>query len=219
MDISTLDTATLSRNVVHQSPSDGAPRPRRTETSVPLRKGRKFENVPPFIQSSGLRHVKTLKACDGASNMDLSRRHTLTEWEVSSKIRTKYLATERTGNQLQGKCTGLLWTVKKGKAVPLEAWSGPEGSRKLRFPDFLTTAQDGGKVVSLTYRPHLPPGNTLGTHFCYRLGRPQGHSAIRRNYVNEKFHDTIRDRTSDLPICSVYNTRKNWHLCSYVGWL
>ena len=54
----------------------------------------------------------------------------------------------------------------KGKAVPLQAWSGPEGSRKLRFPDFMTTAQDGGKVVSFTYRPPLPPGNTPGTHFC-----------------------------------------------------
>jgi len=32
----------------------------------------------------------------------------------------------------------------KGKAVPLQAWTGPEGSRKLRFPDFVTTAQDGG---------------------------------------------------------------------------
>jgi hypothetical protein len=38
----------------------------------------------------------------------------------------------------------------KCKAVPLQAWSGPEGSRKLRFPDFMTTAQDGGKVVSRT---------------------------------------------------------------------
>jgi hypothetical protein len=56
----------------------------------------------------------------------------------------------------------------KGKAVPLEAWSGPEGSRNLRFPDFLTTAQDGGKVVSLMHRPHLFPGNSPGTHFCYR---------------------------------------------------
>jgi hypothetical protein len=54
----------------------------------------------------------------------------------------------------------------KGKAVPLQAWSGPEGSRKLRFPDFMTTAQDGGKVVSLTQRPPLPPGKTPGTHFC-----------------------------------------------------
>ena len=54
----------------------------------------------------------------------------------------------------------------KGKAVPLQTWSGPEGSRKLRFPDFVTTAQDGGKVVSLTHRPPLPPGNIPGTHFC-----------------------------------------------------
>jgi len=54
----------------------------------------------------------------------------------------------------------------KGKAVPLQAWTGPEGSRKLRFPDFVTTAQDSGKVVSLTHRPPLPPGNTPGTHFC-----------------------------------------------------
>jgi hypothetical protein len=45
----------------------------------------------------------------------------------------------------------------KGKAVPLQAWSGPEGSSKLRFPDFLTTAQDGCKIVNPTHRPHLPP--------------------------------------------------------------
>jgi hypothetical protein len=54
----------------------------------------------------------------------------------------------------------------KGKAVPLQAWGGLEGSRKLRFPDLLTTAQYGGKVVSLTHRPPLPPGNIPGTHFC-----------------------------------------------------
>jgi hypothetical protein len=52
------------------------------------------------------------------------------------------------------------------KAVPLPAWSGPEGSRKLRFPDFMTTAQDGGKVVSLTHWLPLTPANTPGTHFC-----------------------------------------------------
>ena len=54
----------------------------------------------------------------------------------------------------------------KGKAVPLQAWSDPDGSRKLRFIDFMTTAQDGGKVVSLKHRPPLPPGNTPGTYFC-----------------------------------------------------
>jgi hypothetical protein len=59
---------------------------------------------------------------------------------------------------------------KKGNvlslAVPLQTRSGAEGSRKLRFPDFMTTAQDGGKVVSLTHRPPLFPGNTPDTHFC-----------------------------------------------------
>jgi len=36
----------------------------------------------------------------------------------------------------------------------------------LRFPDFMTAAQNGGKVVSLTHRPPLSSGNTPGTHFC-----------------------------------------------------
>ena len=44
----------------------------------------------------------------------------------------------------------------KGKSVPLQAWNGPECSRKFRFPDNMTTAQDGGKVVSPTHRPQLP---------------------------------------------------------------
>jgi hypothetical protein len=54
----------------------------------------------------------------------------------------------------------------KGKAAPLWTWGGPEGSRKLRFPDLSTTAQDGGNFVSLRHRPYLPPGNSLGIHFC-----------------------------------------------------
>jgi len=51
--------------------------------------------------------------------------------------------------------------IKTGKAVPLQAWSGPEGSRKLRFPDLMTTAQDCGKVVSLTHRPLFTPQEIL----------------------------------------------------------
>ena len=42
--------------------------------------------------------------------------------------------------------TFYLTSKGKGKSVPLQAWSGPEGSRKLRFPDFKTTAQDGGRL-------------------------------------------------------------------------
>jgi hypothetical protein len=60
-----------------------------------------------------------------------------------------------------------LFRVKgKGKAVPLQVWSGPEDTRKLRFPDFMTAAQDGGKVVSPKHQPPLPPRNTPVTHFC-----------------------------------------------------
>jgi len=58
----------------------------------------------------------------------------------------------------------IVMTVKgKVKSVPLGPRC-PEGSRKLGFPDYVTVAQDGGKVVSLT---HLyPPRNAPGTHFC-----------------------------------------------------
>ena len=54
----------------------------------------------------------------------------------------------------------------KGKAVPLQALGCPEGSRILRFPDFVTTAQDGGKIVSLMHRPLLPVANATGIYFC-----------------------------------------------------
>jgi len=39
------------------------------------------------------------------------------------------------------------------------------------------SAHEGGKLVSPTHRPPLPPGNIPGTHFCYRLStivRPEG---------------------------------------------
>ena len=29
-------------------------------------------------------------------------------------------------------------SLGKGKAIPLQAWTGPEGSRRLRLPDFKT---------------------------------------------------------------------------------
>ena len=36
------------------------------------------------------------------------------------------------------------------------------------------------KIANPSHRPPLPPGNAPGTHFCLRLSRPQGHSAIGR---------------------------------------
>jgi len=37
----------------------------------------------------------------------------------------------------------------KSKSVPLQVWRCPEGSRKLRFPDFVTKAPDGGSLSAL----------------------------------------------------------------------
>jgi len=51
----------------------------------------------------------------------------------------------------------LTFTAVKGRAVPLQAWTGPEGSRKLRFPDFVITAQDGGRVSALRTGHLYPP--------------------------------------------------------------
>jgi len=58
------------------------------------------------------------------------------------------------------KCKG------KGKAAPLQALTGPEGSRKLRYTDFVTTAQDGGRLSVLRTGRLYPLGNVPGTHFC-----------------------------------------------------
>ena len=93
----------------------------------------------------------------------------------------------------------LYYNVKKGKAVPLQDWSGPEGSRKLRFPDFMTAAQDDGKVVSLTHRPPLPPGNAPGTHLLQSESTPEP-QCDRKDFMSMKnSSDTSWDRISDLP--------------------
>ena len=63
-----------------------------------------------------------------------------------------------------------------GKAVPLQAWTGPWGSMRLRLPEFLESWYM--KVVRLsglrTGRLY-PPGDIPGTHFCKGLSQPKGH--------------------------------------------
>jgi len=51
----------------------------------------------------------------------------------------------------------------KSKAVPLQALTCPEGSRNLRFPDFMTKAQDGGILGynTLYFGGVLPKLNTV----------------------------------------------------------
>jgi hypothetical protein len=75
--------------------------------------------------------------------------------------------------------------------------------RLSRLPHFLDSRlTDGDKVVSLTHRPHFTPRKIPGTHFYYRLSRPQGHSAAGRIRSIEKSNDLIGTRTRDLA-CSI----------------
>jgi len=46
---------------------------------------------------------------------------------------------------------------KAGKAVPLQASSGPEGSRKIRFPDFMTRHRE----LSALRTSHIYPQEIL----------------------------------------------------------
>ena len=95
-----------------------------------------------------------------------------------------------------------LWLLGKGKAVPLQAWTGPEGSRKLRFPDFMTTAQDGGKLSALRTGRLYPQEMFLVLISVRGWVDPRAIVRSEVFYVNEKFTDTIWGRTSDLRICS-----------------
>jgi hypothetical protein len=57
--------------------------------------------------------------------------------------KTRYILYRRLGGPRAGldgyEFVSSLGKVKgKGKAIPLQAWTGPEGSRRLRFPDFKT---------------------------------------------------------------------------------
>jgi len=107
----------------------------------------------------------------------------------------------------------------KDKSVPLQAWRGPEGSRKVRFPDFVTTAQDGSRLSALRTGRTLPPGKTRYP-FYKRLGRPQVRSGGAENLVPTG----IRPRTVQPVAQSLYrlsypahtHTHTHTHIYIYI---
>jgi len=52
------------------------------------------------------------------------------------------------------------------------------------------------------HRPPLPPRNIPGTHLCWRLSEPQGHSAAGSIMSMKNSNDIIGNRTRDLLACS-----------------
>jgi hypothetical protein len=93
---------------------------------------------------------------------------------------------------------------KKGEAIPVTGHGDRQGCETSRLPHFLDSRLvDGGEVVSLTRRPPFTPRKIPGTHLCYRLSGPHGHSAAGRIRSIEKCSDHIGNRTRDLPACSI----------------
>ena len=60
------------------------------------------------------------------------------------------------------------------------------------------SSHEGDKVVSPSTGRLCLPGIIPGTHFCYRLSRPQDHSAAGRIISVKDRNDTIRNRTRNL---------------------
>ena len=90
----------------------------------------------------------------------------------------------------------------KSKLVPLKAWSGSEDSRELKFPDFVTTAQGGGRL-SVLLTGHIYVQEILLVLISVRSLVDQTDIVrLEGLYINEKSTDTSWDRNSDLPICS-----------------
>jgi hypothetical protein len=82
---------------------------------------------------------------------------------------------------------------RPGQALVVLGDWGSQISRK--------SAHEGGKVVSPMHRPSLPPGNILGTHFCYRLSQPQSHIAAGKIMTIKNLIETIGNRTRELLAC------------------
>jgi len=83
--------------------------------------------VIPYKWSSG---VQVWMELHGVPSIPAHQTVTYIEWHISDVVRVFIKLI------LKMMSTWMVETCKKGKAIPLQAWTGPEGSRKLRLPDF-----------------------------------------------------------------------------------
>jgi len=89
------------------------------------------------------------------------------------------------------------------KAIPITGLVRPSGFQEAEAPTFQDSQHMQVVRLSALCAGHLyPPGSIAGTHFCYRLSQPQGHSAAGRIMSKKNSNDIIGNKTRDLPACS-----------------
>ena len=111
-----------------------------------------------------------------------------------------------------------------GKAMPVQACTGPQGSRRTRL---LESTIDTQKWQN--FQPSAPaafiPGYIPVNYFCSRLSLPQSHSAVGRIKSTKNLNNPIGNRTRDIPTSTSMPqpttpqpTRPNVHLTARVCW-
>ena len=82
---------------------------------------------------------------------------------------------------------------RKGKPIPLQAWTGPEGSRKLSPQIPRQSAHEGCKAVSPMHRPPLHPRKYSWYSLLLEDESTPGPQCSREDYVNGKFEQYHRE--------------------------
>jgi hypothetical protein len=84
-------------------------------------------------------------------------------------------------------------SVQQLKAITLQSWTGLQGSRNLRLPEFPDNRRMKVERLSTLRSGRLyTPGDIPGTHLCYSLIQPRDKSKKNPN-------DPIGNRTWSLP--------------------
>jgi hypothetical protein len=88
------------------------------------------------------------------------------------------------------------------KSNPITGLDRPIGFEEVEAAKFQENRHINVVRLSALRTDRLNPQEIPSTHCCYRLSRPQGHSAAGSIMSIKNSKDTIGNRTRDLPACS-----------------